>query len=270
MSEDVHGAETSALSEDQLRAVTIGELKPLSRPIVLVEYDPNWPRLFQGEAERIRAALGNRALRIEHVGSTSVPGLAIKPVIDVLLVVADSADVQTYLAALDEAGYVLRIREPEWYEHRLFKRPDTNINLHVFSQGCSEIDRMLAFRDWLRSNDADRELYARAKRALAEREWKYVQYYADAKTEVVEEILERAMGATPEPLGQRPISTREQSLNDPEEQAAQRRSLHHPNLNRPTDRQIASAPASAGVALILAHSHRLHTLAADGEKDRRM
>src|SRR5690606_29898587 len=101
--------------------------------------------LFEREAKRIRSALGDRALRVEHVGSTSVPGLCAKPVIDILLVVPDSSDEASYVPALEAAGYKLRIREPEWFEHRLFKGPDTDINLHVFSEGASEIERMLCF-----------------------------------------------------------------------------------------------------------------------------
>ena len=121
-----------------------------------------------------------------------MPGLAAKPRIDVLLVVPDSANESTYVPALEAVGYVLRIREPDWYEHRVFKGPDTEVNLHVFTQGCIEIDRMLRFRDWLRSNDSDRELYERTKRELARRDWTYTQNYADAKSEVVEEIIGRA------------------------------------------------------------------------------
>ena len=179
-------------TEEEIRAYTIGELKPLSSRILIVDYDPQWPELFAREADRIRVVLGSRALRIEHAGSTSVPGLAAKPIIDLLLVVADSAEEDAYAPALEAAGYVLRIREPNWYEHRMFKGPDTDINLHVFSSGCPEIDRMLMFRDWLRSNAADRDLYARTKLALAQKEWKYVQNYADAKTAVIEEIIARA------------------------------------------------------------------------------
>lgn len=181
--------------EDRLRAVTVGEPEVLSAPIQLVDYDSNWPELFEREAGRIRVALGPRVLQMEHVGSTSVPGLAAKPIVDILLVVADSADEQAYVPALEAAGYVVRIREPEWFEHRLFKGPDTNVNLHVFSAGCEEIERMLRFRDWLRGNEADRDLYERTKRELAQRRWKYVQEYADAKTAVVEKILTRALAA---------------------------------------------------------------------------
>lgn len=178
--------------EDELQAHTIGELQPLTGPIFLTDYDPEWPVLFEREADRIRGILGERVLQIEHVGSTSVPGLAAKPIIDIVLVVADSADEVAYVAPLEAAGYVLRIREPDWHEHRVLKGPDTNINLHVFSEGSPEIDRMLAFRDRLRSKDSDRRRYERSKRELAEREWKYVQDYADAKTAVVEEIIARA------------------------------------------------------------------------------
>jgi GrpB-like predicted nucleotidyltransferase (UPF0157 family) len=100
------------------------------------------------------------------------------------------------LADFEAAGYVLRAREPDWFEHRLFKGPDTDINLHVFTAGATEIDRMLLFRDWLRANDADRDAYLRVKRGLARRTWRHVQHYADAKTAIVTEIIERAAAAS--------------------------------------------------------------------------
>lgn len=168
------------------------ELTPLSGQIPIVDYDPRWPALYKREANRIRSAMGQQPLRIDHTGSTSVPGLAAKPIIDIVLAVADSANEAMYVPGLEGAGYSLRIREPYWYEHRMFKGPDTDVNLHVFSSGCPEIDRMLLFRDWLRSNAADRDLYARTKVELAGQEWKYVQNYADAKTAVIEEIIARA------------------------------------------------------------------------------
>jgi GrpB-like predicted nucleotidyltransferase (UPF0157 family) len=179
-------------SDEDLQKNTVGELKPHNAPITLVEYDPSWPELFEQEANRIRSVLGRKALQIEHVGSTSVPGLCAKPIIDMLLVVKDSADEPSYVPALEAAGYTMRIREADWFEHRLFKGPDTDINLHVFSAGTSEIDRMLRFRDWLRSNESDREKYAQVKRSLAKNKWRHVQHYADAKTPIVQEIMERA------------------------------------------------------------------------------
>lgn len=142
--------------DEELRASTVGMLEPHNAPITLVAYDPDWPRLFGREAERLRSVLGDVALRIEHVGSTSVPGLTAKPIVDVLLVVPDSADEPCYLPRLQAAGYVLRIREPDWFEHRLVKGPDTDVNLHVFSAGAAEVERMLRFRDRLRADDAAR------------------------------------------------------------------------------------------------------------------
>jgi GrpB-like predicted nucleotidyltransferase (UPF0157 family) len=187
-------AEHVPLTEDEIRAAVVGELTPHDSTIELVEYDPEWPRLFEREAARIGGALGSRALLLEHVGSTSVPGLAAKPIVDLVLVVEDTRAEAAYVPDLEAAGYVLRIREPDWFEHRLFKGPDTNVNLHVFSDGCEEVDRMLTFRDWLRTHDDDRALYLSAKRELAAREWKYVQNYADAKSAVVSEITNRALG----------------------------------------------------------------------------
>lgn len=178
--------------EEELQAVHINPVVPLNSTIYLANYDPAWPQLFEREAERIQGVLGDRVLLLEHIGSTSILGLAAKPRIDILLVVADSGDEDSYVPALESAGYMLHIREPNWHQHRLFKGPDTAINLHVFSPGCGEIDRLLLFRNWLRSNASDRRLYERTKRELASRKWKYTQNYADAKTAVVEEILGRA------------------------------------------------------------------------------
>lgn len=165
-----------------LRAVTVHDA-----PIWLSESDPAWPTLFDRESRRIHAALGNRVLRLEHVGSTSVPGLPAKPIID--MGVADSANENSYVSSLQELGYLLRIREPDWHEHRLLNGPDTAVNLHVFTEGDAEIQRMIAFRDHLRTGAGDRGKYAKVKRQLARRRWKYVQDYADAKSTIVNEIL---------------------------------------------------------------------------------
>ena len=182
-------------TDEDLQAIAVGKVIPHNAPITLAEYDPEWPVLFDREAARIRVVLGDTAVRVEHVGSTSVPGLAAKPIIDILLAVPDSANEQAYVPALESAGYVLRSREPDWFEQRLFKGPDTNINLHVFTVGAAEIDRMLLFRDWLRADDADRDAYLQVKRDLAKRSWRHVQHYADSKTAIVQQILARAAAA---------------------------------------------------------------------------
>lgn len=189
------GHDVHLQSDEELQAGVVGEIVPHNAPITLSEYDPAWPELFAREADRIRAVLGSTAILIEHAGSTSVPGLAAKPIIDIVLAVPNSADEQAYVPVLEAAGYVLRGREPDWFEHRLFKGPDTDINLHVFTAGEAEIDRMLLFRDWLRANETDRAAYLRVKRDLARRTWRHVQHYADSKTAIVAEIVARATAA---------------------------------------------------------------------------
>jgi GrpB-like predicted nucleotidyltransferase (UPF0157 family) len=182
--------------EQRLRQATIGEPVVLNGTILLAPYDPAWPQHYHRLETRIREALGTRAVLVEHVGSTSVPALSAKPIIDVVMAVGDSADERAYVPALEQAGFVLKIREPDWFEHRMLKAFDPEANIHVFSRGCDEIGRMLAFRDRLRSHDGDRILYETTKRELAARTWKHVQNYADAKSEVVREILSRMPART--------------------------------------------------------------------------
>jgi GrpB-like predicted nucleotidyltransferase (UPF0157 family) len=185
-------------TDEEIAAGRIGPPELHNAPIYLAPYDAEWPRLYEREAARVRSILSDRVRLLEPVGSTSIPGLSAKPRIDMLLVVDDSADEASYVPPMEAAGYMLRIREPEWHEHRLFKGPDTDINLHVHTEGCAEIERMLRFRDRLRSNDEDRLVYERKKQELAQQTWKYVQHYADEKSAVVEEIVARtsAAGAT--------------------------------------------------------------------------
>lgn len=185
----------SAEYEERLRAVHVEPVQPLTAQIVIAPYSAEWPRQYAELAAGIRAALGDKVLRLEHAGSTSVPGLSAKPLIDMVLVVADPVDEDSYVPPLVAIGYHLRIREPEWYQHRLLKYPTPEVNLHVFGTDCVEVARMLAMRDWLRRNADDRALYERAKRELAARDWTYIQQYADAKSAVVEDILSRALPA---------------------------------------------------------------------------
>jgi GrpB-like predicted nucleotidyltransferase (UPF0157 family) len=176
--------------EERRREIIIGEVEP--QAIVVVDYDPAWPGRFRREEAKIRAALGEAALSVEHIGSTSVPGLAAKPIVDILLVVEDSGEEASYLPALEEAGYVLRVREPDFHEHRMFRTPEKDVHLHVYSAGSPEIERYLLLRDRLRENGEERELYVGTKRELARRDWPSMQHYAEAKTEVIEGIIARA------------------------------------------------------------------------------
>jgi GrpB-like predicted nucleotidyltransferase (UPF0157 family) len=166
-----------------------------TREIRIVDYDRDWPQKFETHAGNIAHALSAAALRIEHIGSTSVPQLAAKPIIDILVVVADSADESTYLPQLIAAGYVLRVREPQWHEHRMFRTPEQDVHVHIYSAGCPEIERNLTFRDRLRSNIDDRSRYEQKKRELATKPWSDMNAYAEAKTEVIESILAAAQAA---------------------------------------------------------------------------
>jgi GrpB-like predicted nucleotidyltransferase (UPF0157 family) len=173
----------------------------------VVDPDPRWPEVYAELAARIRAALGTRALAVEHVGSTSVPGLAAKPVIDVDLTVADSADEPSYLPELEAAGFTLRVREPDWEEHRCLRGEHPVCNLHVWSPGAIEPQRHRVFRDWLREHDDDREAYGALKRELATSgSFDSVMDYNNQKGALVYTIYERIFVAdpahphTPQPL----------------------------------------------------------------------
>src|SRR5262245_46588154 len=156
---------------ERLQAVTVGQLTPLNTSVDLHPYDSQWPTMYEKLRDQIRGALGDKALMLEHVGSTSVPGLSAKTIIDIVLAVADYADEPSYLPPLECLGYMLRIREPDWFEHRMLNTPEIDGNLHVFSHGCEEISRMLGFRDRLRTDAGDRGLYEQTKRELAARQW---------------------------------------------------------------------------------------------------
>jgi GrpB-like predicted nucleotidyltransferase (UPF0157 family) len=155
----------------------------------IVDYDPDWPARFEIERERIATALGARARRIEHVGSTSVPGLAAKPVIDVMATVDDPDDDAAFVVPLASAGYVLRAIEPG---HRLFRSLARDVHVHVWRTGGDDERRQVLFRDWLRANAEDRAHYERVKRELASRTWDNSNDYADAKSDVVNEIMRHA------------------------------------------------------------------------------
>jgi len=165
------------------------------RRIEIREYDPEWLNKFQTSARIIADALGDVALTIEHIGSTSVPGLAAKPIVDILVVVQDSANEPAYLPQLEAAGYVLRVREPDWHEHRMFRTPENDVHVHIYSDGCPEIQRNLVFRDRLRLDDDDRRRYEQKKRELARQDWEDMNDYAAAKTEVIESIIAASRSA---------------------------------------------------------------------------
>ncbi len=174
--------------EQDAEGVLVGGLEPVAE-ILIVDYDPGWPGRFEDERARIDAALGDHALRVEHIGSTSVPGLAAKPIVDILLVVADVEDDAVFGPALEAAGYELRVREPD---HRMFRTPARDVHVHVYAQGSHEIVDYLDLRDWLREDAEGRVRYTSVKRSLATQSWRDMNEYADAKSPVVSDTLRRA------------------------------------------------------------------------------
>jgi GrpB-like predicted nucleotidyltransferase (UPF0157 family) len=183
-------------TDDEMAAIRVsGTVTPHNAQIYLAPYDPTWPEQYEREAAKIRAALTDKAMVLEHVGSTSIEGVPAKPILDILLAVADSSDEDAYVPTLTAQGYRLHLREPEWEQHRVMKGDWPSVNLHVFTVGSREIERMIAFRDRCRGVPAERQLYLETKQVLAGQVWRHVQHYANAKGEVVEAIIARALAA---------------------------------------------------------------------------
>ena len=164
----------------------IGGAEP--RTITIADYDPSWPSRFEEERSAVITALGDRARRVEHIGSTAVPGMAAKPVIDIQLTVDDLDDVAAYDPMLTGAGYELRVLEPG---HRMYRTADRDVHVHLWSDPADE-RRHLLFRDYLRNSRDDRIRYEDLKRALSHQEWPDMNYYAQAKGPLVAEIMRNA------------------------------------------------------------------------------
>jgi GrpB-like predicted nucleotidyltransferase (UPF0157 family) len=173
--------------DDYLNSVLIGGRE--ERELVLVDYTPAWATRFASERFRILEALGENARRVEHVGSTAVPGLAAKPIVDILVAVNDPDDEVSYLDAMEGAGYELRVREPG---HRMFRTPERDVHVHVWKEGSDDEHRHLLFRDWLRRSPDDRALYESVKRRYIGEKFTDMNYYARAKGPVIEDIMRRA------------------------------------------------------------------------------
>ena len=178
-----------ALTDEQLAAMLVNGPRPTR--VVLADPDPTWPARYDGAADRLRVTLGPRLRLIEHIGSTSVPGLAAKSIIDIVIGIDDPDDEPSYLPCLEAAGYGLRVREPG---HRCLRGTTAGlpVNLHCYAPDAAWVRRYLVFRDRLRADPADRDLYEATKRSLTGREWPDINYYAEAKGPVIDEILGRA------------------------------------------------------------------------------
>jgi len=176
----------------QMAVALVGEPPSTwGKPVVIDDYDPTWADRFATARSALHEALGDLIVDVEHVGSTSVPGLPAKPVIDIDLSIADTADESRYLPRLEGLGYRLLLREPWWYGHRMLVDPAGDVHLHVWPQGAPEPVRHRLFRDWLRSHPEDRERYASAKRRLARDTADNPGDYSLAKNDVIDDIYTR-------------------------------------------------------------------------------
>jgi len=175
------------------RRADVSDLELVGGPealrVGLHDYDERWPEIFEQHRRRIADALAPASVDIAHIGSTSVPGLAAKPIVDIVVAVADITAEEDYLDALLAAGYALRVREPG---HRMVRTPERDVHVHIYERGNAAIDEYLLLRDHLRSDTADRALYESTKRALMSQQWDDMNAYADAKTDVILEIKARA------------------------------------------------------------------------------
>jgi GrpB-like predicted nucleotidyltransferase (UPF0157 family) len=180
---------------DEVAKARVGDQPP--RTIEVVPYDDSWPQAYEAVRTRVVDALGERVLGLEHVGSTSVPGLAAKPVIDVDLLVVDSADERAYVPDLEQVGFVLRVREPAWEEHRVLTFESPSTNLHVTSTDATEPRRHVMFRDWLLSHPEDLDAYAALKTELGRRGFTDGMDYNNHKAALVYDIYEKAFAADP-------------------------------------------------------------------------
>lgn len=173
--------------------------RKVQHTIAIDEPDPSWPHHFDLAKTRIETALGDTAVSINHVGSTSVPGLPAKRVIDIDLTVQDVNDEASYVQALENAGFHFLVREPHWHGHRFFcDYGHVPTNLHVWGPDCPEAARHKIFTDWLRNNEEDRKLYAKVKREASEASiagGEGVMEYNKRKENVIREILQRAFKA---------------------------------------------------------------------------
>ncbi|MFR9806494.1 GrpB family protein [Pseudonocardia sp. RS010] len=177
------------MTDETLAGVLVHGPRPVY--VQLHDYDPAWPLRFQQRAAQLREMLGDRVRLLEHIGSTAVPGLAAKPIVDIVLGLDDPDDEPAYLPDLQALGYDLRVREPH---HRCLRagEPDEPVNLHCYPPEHPEVRKYLLFRDRLRTDGDDRARYEATKRGLAGRQWPDVNYYAEAKQPVIDQILRRA------------------------------------------------------------------------------
>jgi GrpB-like predicted nucleotidyltransferase (UPF0157 family) len=192
--------------DDEAGVERIAHRKVPTPQLEIGEPDPAWFTHFETFRSRIEAAFHAAhkstgldtptVIAINHIGSTSVPSLPAKAVIDIDLILSSLTNEPSYVPALESAGFQFLLREPKWHGHRFFVGVEPmSCNLHVWGPKCAEVERHRIMKEWLISNREDRELYAQTKRdcaRLCRENGEMVQRYNYRKQEVVRGILGRA------------------------------------------------------------------------------
>ena len=162
------------------------------KQVEVVPYDPAWPQLFEEEAARIKQALGENCCEIHHIGSTSVPGLKAKPLIDILPVVYDLQKVDQATPLMEAMGYEDKRDFGIAFRHFFCKRQERRThNVHIFEIGSPEIEKHLIFRDWMRTHEGDRREYAQIKQQLADQFPDDSMAYSLGKNKFIKDILQK-------------------------------------------------------------------------------
>jgi len=182
-------------SPDQDAVALVGEPPRFFDSVLIEDYDPAWADRFAAASSALKGRLGGLVIGIEHVGSTSVPELAAKPIIDIDLRLEDTENESFYIPTLEALGYRLVLREPWWHGHRMLVSAEEDVNLHVWPKNAAEPVRHRLFRDWLRTHADDRHLYAAMKGRLAQQTAAAPREYSLAKNVVIDEIYERIFAA---------------------------------------------------------------------------
>ncbi len=165
----------------------------IQKVIEVVPYNPNWPRSYQEEAKKIEGTLGRNCITIHHIGSTAVPGLTAKPIIDIMIVVRDILEVDKALTAFEELGYIAKGEHGIPFRRYFQKGTDLHTHhIHIYEEGSPDIERLLHFRDYLTTNPEARQEYESLKAALAKQHKDDAQRYQKDKDTFIQKIDEKA------------------------------------------------------------------------------
>jgi len=169
----------------------------VSHPVIIVDYDPRWPILYEDEKDRIRGIIGHKVLAIEHIGSTAVPGLGAKPIVDIMACVRGSSDADECVPILRNIGYddvTPQEGNPDWYYCLGKGTHNMGYHLHLMRYMSDFSRKHILFREYLRAHPDAAQQYLELKRGMAARYGSDRVAYTESKTSFVESVVARARG----------------------------------------------------------------------------